>query len=152
VKDLNRWQGIGRVGKDPESKAFASGDAVCNFTVACSDSFWGKESTLIERTEWVNIVAYKGLADVASKYLKKGSRVYVDGKLATRKWQDKEGKSRYTTEIKAENIIMLDPKPKEEGASAEEHREKRMTSVPEAFLQKPAQPKRDDFEDDDLPF
>lgn len=99
---------IGHIGKDPEVKYLESGVAVANFTVATSESF--KDKTTGERktqTEWHNVVLWRGLAEVAEKYLKKGSQVYIEGKLKTRSWEDKDGNTRYTTEIVGDQMTML---------------------------------------------
>jgi single-strand DNA-binding protein len=99
---------IGNLGKDPEVRHLESGVAVANFSIATSESY--KDKTSGERktqTDWHNIVMWRGLADVAEKYLKKGSSVYIEGKLKTRSWDDKEGNTRYTTEVVADNMTML---------------------------------------------
>lgn len=97
---------IGRLGKDPEQRYMPNGKAVVNFSVATSES-WKKDGEKQERTEWHNVVAFDKLAEICGQYLQKGSQVFVEGKLATRKWQDKEGKDRYTTEIVASGMQML---------------------------------------------
>lgn len=98
---------IGRLGKDPETRFMPNGDAVCNFSLATDESYKDKSGQKIDKTEWHNIVIYRKLAEIAGEYLKKGSHVYVEGKLQTRKWQDKEGKDRYTTEIIVNEMKML---------------------------------------------
>lgn len=99
---------IGNLGKDPEVRHLESGVAVANFSIATSESFkdrnTGEKKT---QTDWHNIVMWRGLAEVAEKYLKKGSSVYIEGKLKTRSWDDKEGNTRYTTEVVADNMTML---------------------------------------------
>lgn len=106
MSDLNRVMLIGRLGKDPEQRYMPNGKAVVNFSVATSES-WKKDGEKQERTEWHNVVAFDKLAEICGQYLQKGSQVFVEGKLATRKWQDKEGKDRYTTEIVASGMQML---------------------------------------------
>jgi single-strand DNA-binding protein len=106
ANDLNRWEGIGRLGKDPELRFTPAGDAVCNFSVACS---W-KTSTK-EGTEWVRITTFGKLANICGEYLKKGSQVFVSGRLTTRKWQNKDGIDQYTTEVNADQLQMLGAKP-----------------------------------------
>lgn len=102
---------VGNLGKDPELREFANGGAVANTTLATSESWKDKDGNRQERTEWHNVVFHNKLAEVATEYLRKGSKVYVEGKLRTRKWEDKEGVTRYTTEISVENMQMLDGKP-----------------------------------------
>ena len=96
---------IGRLGRDPETRYTAAGKAVASFSIACSE---GKGDN--ERTEWVNVVAWEKLADICAQYLAKGSLVYISGRMQTRKWQDKDGGTRYTTEIVAREMKMLSPR------------------------------------------
>ena len=98
---------VGRLGKDPETRYMTNGDAVTNVSLATSDTWKDKNGEKQERTEWHNLVFYRRLAEVAGEYLKKGSHIYVEGKIQTRKWQDKEGKDRYTTEIIVNEMQML---------------------------------------------
>ena len=107
MSDLNRWQGIGRLGKDPDLKYLPSGDAVVNISIACGEKWKDRDGNKQESTEWVNVVAFKRLAEIMAEYLTKGSQVYIDGRLRTRKWQDKEGRDRYMTEVVAQNMQML---------------------------------------------
>ena len=101
---------VGNLGKDPEVKYLDSGVAVANFSLATTESYKNKEGERVSQTEWHNIVLWRGLAEVAEKYLKKGSSVYIEGKIKTRKWDDKDGKTRYNTEILADNMTMLGSK------------------------------------------
>ncbi len=105
---------VGNLGKDPEVRTFQNGGSVCNFSVATSEN-WKDKSTgeRREKTEWHNVAIFtEGLIKVAQQYLKKGSKVYIEGQLETRKWQDKEGRDRYTTEVALRNfssaMVMLD--------------------------------------------
>jgi len=98
---------IGNLGKDPEVRYLDSGVAVANFSLATTENYKNKEGERVSQTEWHNIVLWRGLAEVAEKWLKKGSSVYVEGKIRNRKWEDKEGNTRYTTEILGDNITML---------------------------------------------
>ncbi|HIL66691.1 MAG TPA: single-stranded DNA-binding protein [Flavobacteriales bacterium] len=107
---------IGNLGKDPEVRYLDSGVAVANFSLATTESYKNKEGERVSQTEWHNIVLWRGLAEVAEKWLKKGSSVYIEGKIRSRKWEDKEGNTRYTTEILADNMTMLG---KKEDSSAE---------------------------------
>jgi single-strand DNA-binding protein len=98
---------IGRLGKDPETRYMTNGEAVTNATLATSENWKDKSGEKQEKTEWHNLVFYRRLAEIAGEYLKKGSQIYVEGKIQTRKWQDKEGKDRYTTEIIVNEMTML---------------------------------------------
>ena len=102
---VNNCMFIGRLGRDPETRYTQSGKAVASFSLACSEKRGGEEST-----EWVNVVAWEKLAEIAGQYLTKGSLVFISGRMQTRKWQDKEGGTRYTTEIVAREMKMLDSK------------------------------------------
>ena len=102
---VNNCMFIGRLGRDPESRFTQSGKTVVNFSIACSEKRGGEEYT-----EWVNIVVWDKLGEICAQYLQKGSLVYISGRMQTRKWQDKEGGTRYTTEIVAREMKMLDGK------------------------------------------
>ena len=101
---------IGNLGKDPEVRYLDSGVAVANFSLATTENYKNKEGERVSQTEWHNIVLWRGLAEVAEKWLKKGSSVYIEGKIRHRKWEDKEGNTRYTTEILGDNMTMLGKK------------------------------------------
>lgn len=105
---------VGNLGKDPEVRYLDSGVAVANFSLATTENYKNKEGERVSQTEWHNIVLWRGLAEVAEKYLKKGSSVYIEGKIRTRKWEDKEGNNRYSTEILGDNMTMLGSKPTSE--------------------------------------
>lgn len=98
---------VGNLGKDPEVRYLEGGVAVAHFSIATSETYKDKTGNKVESTEWHNIVMWRGLAEVAEKHLKKGMQVYIEGKLRTRSWEDKEGHKRYTTEILADNMVML---------------------------------------------
>ena len=108
MASVNKWIGIGNLGKDPDMRYTASGDAICNFSIACSES-WKDKATgeKKEQTEWVRISFFGKLAEICGQYLKKGSQVYIEGSLRTRKWTDKDGQERYTTEIRGDEMKML---------------------------------------------
>lgn len=101
---------VGNLGKDPEVRYLEGGTAVANFSLATSESYKDKSGKKIEQTEWHNIVLWRGLAEVAEKYLKKGMQIFVEGKIRTRSWEDKEGNKRYTTEIVGDNMTILSRK------------------------------------------
>lgn len=115
MSGLNKAQIIGHLGADPETRYMPSGKPVTNFRVATSETWKDKETgDKKEKTEWHSIIAFDRLGEIVAEYTRKGSQIYVEGKLQTRKWQDKEGKDRYTTEIIAQQIQLLtkpEPKP-----------------------------------------
>ena len=99
---------IGNLGKDPEVRHLENGAAVANFSIATSENYKDRKTgEKVSQTEWHNIVAWRGLAEIAEKYLKKGAKVYIEGKLKTRTWQDKEGNNRYSTEVITDSLTML---------------------------------------------
>lgn len=107
MASVNKVILVGNLGRDPEVKYMPNGEAVCNFSIATTDTWKDKQGAKQERTEWHNIVMYRKLAEIAGEYLKKGRPVYIEGRLQTRKWQTKEGDDRYTTEIVADSMQML---------------------------------------------
>lgn len=109
MSSVNKVILIGNLGRDPELRYTQGGQAVCTFSIATSES-WGKGDDRQESTEWHRVVVWARRAEVAAEYLKKGSKVYVEGRLQTRKWQDKSGNDRYTTEIIARDFQFLDRK------------------------------------------
>jgi|SRR5688572_1296326 len=146
ARGLNKVMLIGNLGKDPETKSLPSGSAVTNIRVATAEGWKDKQTgEQKEHTEWHNVVFFDRLAEIAGQYLKKGSQVYIEGTLRTRKWTDKEGKERYTTEIKASEMQMLGGKPGGSSASYE-----RAPGKAEPAASVPVAEKG--FEDDDIPF
>ncbi|MBA3705284.1 MAG: single-stranded DNA-binding protein [Bacteroidetes bacterium] len=118
---------VGNLGKDPEVRHLEGGVAVANFSLATSESYKDKSGQKIEQTEWHNIVVWRGLADVAEKYLKKGMTIYIEGKLRTRSWDDKEGHKRYSTEIVGDTFTILS---KKESSGQSSENESGQTSEP----------------------
>ena len=110
MASLNRVELIGNLGRDPEIRYTPGGTAIASFSLATSEKIKNKSGEWEVRTEWHNIVLYARLAEVAGEYLAKGKSVYLDGRLKTRKWQDRDGKDRYSTEIIGEKLIMLSGK------------------------------------------
>ena len=104
---LNKVTLIGRLGRDPEVRCMPNGDAVCNFSLATSEKFTDKSGNKAEKTEWHNIVIYRKLAEIAGQYLKKGSQVYLEGKIQSRKYTDKNGVERTAYEIVCHEMKML---------------------------------------------
>ena len=111
---INKVILIGNLGKDPELRSFESGSSVCTFTLATSETYKDKQGNKQQSTEWHNISIWGKIAEVASKYLRKGSKVYLEGNIKTRSWGNDKGEKRYTTEILVNNMTMLDGKPAEE--------------------------------------
>ena len=144
MASVNKWIGIGHIGQAPELKYMPNGEAVCNISIACSES-WRDKTTgeKKEVTEWVRIVFFRKLAEIAGQYLKKGSQVYIEGSLKTRKWE-KDGQTHYTTEVVADTMKMLGSKRDDEHSapSADRPAAKPAAPAPGGFA---------DF-DDDLPF
>ncbi|HSC81264.1 MAG TPA: single-stranded DNA-binding protein [Chitinolyticbacter sp.] len=168
MASLNKVLLIGNLGRDPETRFLPSGGAVCNFSIATTERFKDKQGQQQEKTEWHNIVMYNRLAEIAGEYLKKGSSVYIEGRIQTRKWQDKQtGADRYTTEIVADQMQMLSGRGGgggQQGGSYgggddfnQEYNSPAPAPAPAARPQaapapRPAAPKNfDDFEDD-IPF
>lgn len=116
MKGINKVILVGTLGKDPEVRFMANGDAVANISIATSESWKDKQTgEKQEKTEWHRIVFWRRLAEIVGEYLVKGSQIYVEGKLQTRKWADAQGIEKYTTEIVAHNMQMLGGKKKGEG-------------------------------------
>ncbi len=105
---INKVILVGNLGKDPEVRTVTSGASVARFSVATSESYTNKEGQKIENTEWHNVVLWRGLATIAEKYLKKGNKVYIEGKLRNRQYEDKDGNKKYTTEVEASELLLLD--------------------------------------------
>lgn len=102
---------VGNVGKDPEVRYLESNTAVCNFSLATSETYKNKAGEKVTTTEWHNIVMWRGLAEVAEKFVKKGTQLYIEGKIRTRSYDDKDGNKRYITEILADNMQLIGKRP-----------------------------------------
>ncbi len=113
---LNKVMIIGRLGQDPEMRYMQSGDPIANLNVATSESYRDREGNKQDKTEWHRVVVFGKQAENCNNYLRKGSQVYIEGSLQTRKWQDKQGVDRYTTEINARSVQFLDSRRSEGGA------------------------------------
>tara|TARA_R110000868_G_scaffold143864_7_gene362514 strand:- start:2265 stop:2750 length:486 start_codon:yes stop_codon:yes gene_type:complete len=107
TKGVNKVILVGNLGQDPDIRYMPNGTCVANLTLATSESWKDQSGQLQERTEWHRVTMYRRLAEIAGEYLRKGSQIYVEGKLQTRKWQDQQGQDRYTTEIIADQMQML---------------------------------------------
>lgn len=108
ARGVNKVILIGHLGQDPELRYTGSGTAVCNMRLATNESYRDSNGEMVERTEWHSVVAWARLAEICGEYLKKGSMVYFEGSLQTRSWEDRDGNTRYTTEVKAQEMMMLD--------------------------------------------
>jgi single-strand DNA-binding protein len=154
MASVNKVILVGNLGRDPETRYNPEGGAICNISVATTETWKDKASgEKQERTEWHRVVFFNRLAEIAGEYLKKGSQVYVEGSLRTRKWQDKEGQERYTTEIVADRMQMLGSRQGMGDAAAREKMgdAKEPVTAGEAKGAKKAGGKFDDL-DDDIPF
>ena len=107
MSGVNKVILVGNLGADPTTRHTQSGTAVCNFNIATTERFNNKNGEREERTEWHRIVAWAKLAEICGEYLKKGKQVYIEGRLQTRQWDDKDGNTKYTTEVVAQNMVML---------------------------------------------
>jgi single-strand DNA-binding protein len=152
MASINKVILIGNLGRDPETRYLPDGGAVTNVSIATTDTWKDKSGEKQERTEWHRVAFFGRLAEIAGEYLKKGSPVYVEGSLRTRKWQDKEGQDRYTTEIIASEMKMLGQR---SGGAEPMGREREPQPVAAgAGAAKPAAKKGGGFDemDDDIPF
>jgi len=142
-RGVNKVILIGNLGGDPEVRYMTNGKAVANMTVATSES-WKDKNTgeTVDRTEWHRVTLYRRLAEIANEYLKKGSKVYLEGKLQTRQWEDKGGNKRYTTEIIVDNLQMLDSRGEKNTSATSQ-------TTP---VSKPATDAINEDFDDDIPF
>ena len=147
ARGVNKVILVGNLGKDPEVRYMPNGNAVANITLATSESWKDKQTgEPQEKTEWHRVVMFRRLGEIAGEYLKKGSQVYIEGKLQTRKWQDNSGIDRYTTEIVANEMQMLGGRGGGGGSASYNN-----DSAPAKAAPAPAAAGADDF-DDDIPF
>lgn len=147
MASVNKVTLLGRIGKDPELRYMPNGDAVCNFSLATSETWKDKNGEKKESVEWHNVTIYRKLGEIAGQYLKKGSQVYLEGKLKTRKWQDKQGNDRYTTEVICDEMVMLGG-----GDSGQQQDHRPQQGQQEPPRRPPAMPTPVDEFVDDVPF
>ena len=140
---VNKCLFIGNLTADPEIRTMPNGEQVANFTIALNERYKAKDGNVVENVEYVRIVLYRRLAEIAGQYLHKGSQVYVEGRLKTRKWQDNNGQDRYTTEIQGDNLQMLG------GRQDEPKQAKSSKAKPEPLS---AMAEQGDSLDDGIPF
>ncbi len=157
-RSINKVILIGNLGQDPELRYTPSGTAVCNMRIATNESYKDSNGEWVDKTEWHSVVAWARLAEICGQYLKKGSQVYFEGSLQTRSWEDRDGNTRYTTEVKAREMMMLSGRD-ESGAggggsysSSQDNDDYEPRRQPQQRQAAPAGG-HDPFEpDDDLPF
>lgn len=143
---------VGNLGKDPEVRHLDNGRAVANFSVATSETYKNRQGERVTTTEWHNVVLWTPLAEVAEKYLKKGSQVYIEGKITTRSWDDQEGNKRYTTEVVGREMKMLGARENNTAVGGTGQGAGSTNTAPsETTAQSPAPPIPED-DTDDLPF
>jgi len=163
TKGVNKVILVGNLGNDPEVRYMPNGNAVANLSLATSESWKDQQGQVQERTEWHRLTMYRRLAEIAGEYLKKGSQIYVEGKLQTRKWQDQQGQDRYTTEIIVDQMQMLGGRGGEGGGNGGGYQRPQNNQQGGGYNQAPQgnnqpQPKsppmaEPDFDfDDDIPF
>src|SRR5437588_7407062 len=156
MASVNKVILVGNLGRDPETRYTTGGDAVTNIRLATTDTWKDKNGEKQERTEWHTIVFFGRQAEIAGEYLKKGKQVYIEGRLQTRKWQDKEGQDRYTTEIVADRMQMLGSRegsgePRGESSFGQKSAEPKAAAAAAPGAAKKPAGKFDDMEDD-IPF
>ena len=160
ARGVNKFILVGNLGSDPDTRYMPSGKAVTNIRIATSESWKDKQTgDMQERTEWHSVVLYDKLGEIAAEYLRKGSQVYIEGSLRTRKWQDKEGKDRYTTEIIGQNMQMLGGRSGGGGGGGggggfggDDEQPRRAPSRPQQNERSAPPPADDGGFDDDIPF
>ena len=154
MASVNKVILVGNLGKDPEVRYLPSGDAVANLSIATTETWKDKAGEKQEKTEWHRVSMFSKLAEIAGEYLKKGSQVYIEGRLETRKWTDKEGHERYSTEIKADRMQMLGSRSGGSERMAPPGDDGPRTETAGASPKKLAPAKGGNFDDleDDIPF
>ena len=140
-RGINKCILVGNLGEDPQLRYTGTGTAVCNMRLATNESYKGADGNMVDKTQWHNVVAWSRLAEICGEYLKKGSQVYFEGSLQTRSYDDKDGNTKWVTEIKAKEMMMLSGK--EGGSSGSAPQQQRTAAAPASSSFEP---------DDDLPF
>jgi len=155
MPSVNRATILGHIGREPETRAMPDGGMITNISVATTSTWKDKSGQKQEDTEWHRVAFFGKLAEIAGEYLKKGSQVYIEGKIRTRKWQDKDGNDKYTTEILAENMQMIGSRPPSNSEESDSRASSSRPSKPPASsAAKPAAraSRFDDAETGDVPF
>src|ERR1700759_3727141 len=130
MRGVNRVMLIGNLGKDPDLQFLEGNIAVAKFPLATTETFKDRSGKLVSQTEWHTVVLWRGLAELAQKYLHKGSLVYIEGRLRTRSWEDKEGNRKFATEVVGDNLIMLDKRTDTGSALSSLHHQEGMEGLP----------------------
>ncbi|MBF0382764.1 MAG: single-stranded DNA-binding protein [Magnetococcales bacterium] len=155
-RSLNKVQLIGNVGKDPEIRFTQDGRPIANLTIATSESWNDKQGQKQEKTEWHRVVAFGKLAEIIQQYVKKGSKLYIEGQLQTRKWTDNQGQDRYTTEVVIQQfggqMLMLDSRGQSDGGYQQQAPSSQSYSQPQQAAAAPQQQAPAPDFDDDIPF
>ena len=146
MRGVNKVILVGNLGADPETRYSSTGTAVTNFRIATSENWTNKEGGKETRTEWHRIVAFGKLAEICAEYLNKGKQVYIEGRLQSRSWEDKEGNKKWTTEIVANNVVMLGGAAEAGGGSSARDQFKETDGEPPEGPPEPSQ------QEDDIPF
>ena len=149
---LNKWIGIGNLGRDPELKSTGNGTTVCSFSIACTETWKDKGGQKQERTEWVRCVAWNNLAELCGQYLKKGRQTYVEGRLQTREYEGKDGTKKYSTEVVVDKVVFLGSG-EGQGQGGGKHREERASGGKQTGWGEQQNGSASPLpEDDDVPF
>lgn len=151
-RSVNRVTLLGHLGKDPELKYTPSGQAVTKFSMATSERWKDKNGEWQDRTEWHNIVLWAKMAETANQYLSKGSQVFIEGRLQTRSWDDKEGKKHYMTEIIAQDMVLLGGRGGERAGAERGNGETRRAAASGGYAEPEAPRGGPEISDDDIPF
>ncbi|TAE67739.1 MAG: single-stranded DNA-binding protein [Bacteroidetes bacterium] len=148
---LNKISLIGHLGRDPEMREF-SGNKVCSFSLAVTEKYTDREGKLVEKTEWFSVSFWSNLADIPMRYLKKGNQVYIEGKLSSREYLDREGKTRFALEVRGQNITLLGGNP--ENTTAQNNANTMQQAPPQKQVSEPlpADMTPSDTNGEDLPF
>lgn len=149
MASLNKVMLIGRLGQDPESRTTSSGAVVANVSMAVSESYKDKSGQKQEKTEWIKLIFWNRLAEIVTQYCHKGSQIYVEGRIQTQEWNDKDGNKRYTTSIVARSMQMLDSKGQSQGGYQQQNQQQGGHQYPEY---NPQPPDPSDILEDDIPF
>ncbi|HET6569010.1 MAG TPA: single-stranded DNA-binding protein [Rhodothermales bacterium] len=129
ARGINKVILVGNLGQDPELRYTGNGTAVCNMRLATNEAYKDQDGNLVDKTEWHSVVAWARLAEICGEYLKKGSQVYFEGSLQTRTWEDKDGQTRYTTEVKAREMMMLGGRG--EGGGSDDYDQRPASAAPQ---------------------
>ena len=157
ARGVNKVILIGNLGQDPELRYTGSGTAVCNMRLATNERYKDRDDNWVDRTEWHNVVTWGSLAETCNEYLQKGSRVYFEGQLQTRSWEDRDGNTRYTTEVKAREMMFLDGRGDSMDGDGDFNQDRQPQQfdqrAPQRGQKQPPSEQEETFEpDDELPF